>query len=81
MAEATPQFAALHDQNMAALGTIMTMFMSDAKTVSKAADYQYLRGQGMVDLEEALGAREVGSRVNPAGPYPASVNSPAPPTQ
>jgi len=61
-------FDALHKQNMAALGTIGTMYMADVKTVSKAQDYSYLQGKDMVSLTEAMGAREVGSQTNPAGP-------------
>ena len=67
----TGQFAALHDQNMAAMGQTLTEFMADAKTVSKAADYSYLQDKDLVSLSEAVGTREVGSRVNPAGPTPA----------
>ena len=71
-AEPTAQFAALHDQCMAGMGAAITRFQNDVATVSKAADYHYLQDKGMVSLEESLGAREVGSRVNPAGPTPAT---------
>ena len=71
MAEATAQFGALHDQNMAAMGQAMAQFMRDATTVSKAADYAYLQDKDLVSLSEAVGVREVASRVNPAGPTPA----------
>jgi len=69
---AAAQFDALHEQNMAALGSIGTMYVGDLKTISKAQDYSYLQGKEMVSLTEALGAREVGSRVNPSGPVPAT---------
>lgn len=72
MAEPTAQFAALHDQNMAAMGQTLTQFMRDAATVSKAADYAYLQDKDLVSLAEAVGVREVASRVNPAGPTPAT---------
>jgi hypothetical protein len=68
MTEATAQFAALHDQNMAGMGTAMTRFQGDQVTVSKAADYSYLQGKDMVSLAEAMGAREVASEKNPGGP-------------
>lgn len=72
MAEPTAQFGALHDQNMAAMGQSMAQFMRDATTVSKAADYAYLQDKDLVSLAEAVGVREVSSRVNPAGPVPAT---------
>jgi len=72
MAEATPQFASLHDQNMAAMGQAIARFQNDAATVSKAADYSYLQDKGLVSLSEAVGVREVASRVNPAGPVPST---------
>jgi len=71
MAEATAQFGSLHDQNMAGMGQALTRFQNDVVTVSKAADYHYLQDMGLVSLSEAVGVREVSSRVNPAGPTPA----------
>lgn len=71
MAEPTAQFGALHDQNMAGMGQAMTRFQNDVVTVSKAADYGYLQDKDLVSLAEAVGVREVGSRVNPGGPTPA----------
>jgi hypothetical protein len=72
MADPTAQFAALHDQNMAAMGTATSRFINDAATVSKAADYAYLQDKDLVSLSEAVGVREVASRVNPAGPAPST---------
>ncbi len=72
MAEPTAQFAALHDQNMAGMGAAITRFQNDVVTVSKATDYSYLQDKGLVSLSEAVGVREVASRVNPAGPAPAT---------
>jgi len=72
MAEATAQFGGLHDQNMAGMGQAMTRFQNDAVTVSKAADYSYLQDKDLVSLAEAVGVREVASRVTPAGPVPAT---------
>ena len=37
-------------------------------TVQKAFDYDFLEGKRIVDLTEALGAREVASKYVPAGP-------------
>jgi len=72
MPEPTAQFGALHDQNMAGLGQALTRFQNDVVTVSKASDYSYLQDKGLVSLSEAVGVREVASRVNPAGPTPAT---------
>ena len=72
MAEPTAQFGSLHDQNMAAMGQAIAMFQNDAVKVSKAADYGYLQDKDLVSLTEAVGVREVASRVNPAGPTPAT---------
>lgn len=71
-AEPTAQFAALHDQNMGGMGQAITRFQNDTVTVSKAADYAYLQDKDLVSLTEAVGVREVASRVNPAGPVPAT---------
>lgn len=40
-------------------------------TVQKVVDYDYLENKRMVTLDEALGAREVASKVTPGGPSPA----------
>ena len=37
-------------------------------TVNKALDYDFVEGKRVVDLVEALGGREVGSKTVPAGP-------------
>lgn len=66
------EFETLMSQNMAAMGQAIVLYQGDATKVSKAADYAYLQDKDMVSLTEALGAREVGSQVNPAGPRPAS---------
>jgi hypothetical protein len=58
----------LHEQNMSQLAQVGIIAQQGFVTVSKAQDYSYLQGKEMVSLTEALGAREVGSRVNPAGP-------------
>ena len=71
MAENTGQFASLHDQNMAGMGAAISRFQNDVVTISKATDYSYLQDKDLVSLAEAVGVREVGSRVNPAGPTPA----------
>lgn len=77
MADPTAQFSALHDENMAAMGQSMAQFQADRVTVSKAADYAYLQNKDLVSLSEAVGVREVSSRVNPAGPVPATGVTPA----
>ena len=58
----------LHEQNMASLGQIGVILQKDAVNVSKAFDYDYLENKRLVDLTEALGAREVASEKNPGGP-------------
>lgn len=74
-ADPTAQFGSLHDQNMAAMGQAIVRFQNDATTVSKAADYSYLQDKDLVSLAEAVGVREVSSRVNPAGPVPSTAKS------
>ena len=37
-------------------------------TVQKVVDYDYLENKRMVTLDEAVGIREVQSKVNPGGP-------------
>ncbi len=71
MAEPSPQFERLHDQNMAGMGAALTRFQNDVVTVSKASDYAYLQDKDLVSLSEAVGVREVASQTNPAGPRPA----------
>ena len=56
MPDPTPQFASLHDQNMAAMGQALVRFQGDAATVSKAADYHYLQDKNLVSQEEAMGS-------------------------
>lgn len=68
MAEPTPAFASLHDQNMAGMGQAMTRFQGDQVTISKASDYSFLQGKDLISLTEAVGVREIASENNPAGP-------------
>jgi hypothetical protein len=63
-----PEVASLLTQQLSQLGIAAA---SNFTTVSKAADYSYLQGKDMVSLTEAMGAREVGSKVTPGGPAPA----------
>jgi hypothetical protein len=58
----------LHEQTMTSLGQIGNLAQGNIVTVSKAFDYDYLEGKRLVDLGEALGAREVASEKNPGGP-------------
>ncbi len=60
----------LHEQNMSQLGQVGIVAQQGFVTIAKTTDYNYLEGRDMVSLTEALGAREVGSQVNPAGPAP-----------
>ena len=70
MADYTPAQAIannLHEQNMAALGQLGNVLQKDAIIVSKFADYDFMEGKRIVDLTEAMGAREVASEKNVAG--------------
>lgn len=66
--ELSAAFGSLHEFAMASLQQIGARLMSDATTVSKAADYDHLIYKNQIALASALGAREVGSEVNPGGP-------------
>ena len=66
------QAASLHEQNLAQLGQIGVIAQANLVTISKAQDYSFQQGKDMVSLTEALGAREIGSRVSPGGPSPAA---------
>jgi len=72
MAEPTAQFSALHDQNMAGMGQSYAQFQADRVTIAKASDYDYLQAKNLVSLSQAVGVREVTSRVTPGGPSPAT---------
>jgi len=61
----------LHEQNMAQLGQSGVIAQNNFITVEKASDYDFLVTKNQVTLAMALGAREVGSQVTPAGPKPA----------
>ena len=62
----------IHEQNMSQLGQVGVIAQQNFVTVTKAADYGYLQDKDLVSLAEAVGVREVSSRVNPAGPTPAT---------
>jgi hypothetical protein len=65
----------LHDQNMSQLAQIGVVAQQNFVTYQKLVDADYLEAKHMVSLTESLGAREVGSRVTPAGPAPATKTS------
>lgn len=48
-----------------------TVAQNNFITVAKVVDYDYLENKRMVTLDEAVGIREVQSKVNPGGPAPA----------
>lgn len=66
------QAASLHEQNLAQLGQIGVIAQQNLVTIGKAQDYSFQQGKDMVSLTEALGAREIGARVSPGGPAPAT---------
>ncbi|QDT94688.1 hypothetical protein [Gimesia aquarii] len=45
-----------------------TVAQNNFVTVQKIVDYDYLENKRMVTLDEAVGIREVQSKVNPGGP-------------
>jgi len=55
-------------QSMGQLSGTATVAQNNFVTVNKALDYDFIEGKRVVDLVEALGAREVGSKEVPAGP-------------
>ena len=60
--------AELVGQSMGQLSGTAVVAQNNFVTINKAFDYDYLEGKRIVDLVEALGAREVGSKSVPAGP-------------
>ena len=55
-------------QSMGQLSGTGVVAQNNFVTVNKALDYDFMEGKRVVDLVEALGAREVGSKHVPAGP-------------
>jgi hypothetical protein len=55
-------------QSMGQLSGTGVVAQNNFVTVNKALDYDFMEGKRVVDLVEALGAREVGSKSVPAGP-------------
>lgn len=49
-----------------------TVAQNNFVTVQKIVDYDYLENKRMVTLDEAVGIREVASKVTPAGPSQAT---------
>jgi hypothetical protein len=71
MAEATANQSLageLIGQSMGQLSGTGVVAQNNFVTVNKALDYDFMEGKRVVDLVEALGAREVGSKQVPAGP-------------
>ena len=65
---ANERLDSLMEQNMGQLAQSGVVAQNNFITVSKAQDYDYLENKRMVTLDEAIGAREVASEVNPGGP-------------
>ncbi len=63
--DVSDHFGALLHNQLAQSGNIA---QNNFITVSKASDYDYLENKRVVNLDEALGAREVASRSTPGGP-------------
>lgn len=69
MASANQELAGeLIGQSMGQLSGTGVVAQNNFVTVNKALDYDFMEGKRVVDLVEALGAREVGSKNVPAGP-------------
>lgn len=62
----------LRDEAMEQLSQIGRIAQANFVTVQKVIDYAYLEDRNMVSLAEAVGVREVSSRVTPAGPAPST---------
>jgi len=65
MADTSPQFSEQAANTLLQIGNVA---QANFVTMNKVLDYDYLEGKNMVSLTEALGAREVGSKIVPAGP-------------
>ena len=63
-----PAVAGLMTQQLTQSGVIA---QNNFITVQKVVDYDYLENKRMVTLDEAVGIREVASKVTPGGPSPA----------
>lgn len=64
-----PAVAALMVQQLTQSGIIA---QNNFIGVQKVVDYDYLENKRMVTLDEAIGVREVSSKVTPGGPSPAA---------
>jgi hypothetical protein len=60
--------AELIGQSMGQLSGTAAVAQNNFVTVNKALDYDFVEGKRVVDLVEALGGREIGSKTVPAGP-------------
>lgn len=69
--DGTDRFHAIVDSSMASLAQSGTIAQNNFITTSKAQDLDYLEGKRLVSLDEAVGIREVASKVTPGGPSPA----------
>ncbi len=74
-----PEGIAMSDMSPNVANHMLTQLMQSGTvaqnnfiTVQKALDYDYLENKRMVTLDEAVGIREVQSKVNPGGPGAAS---------
>ena len=67
-----PSLAGIMNQNMGQLAQTGIVAQNNFVTVQKVIDYDYLENKRMVTLDEAIGVREVASKVTPGGPGQAS---------
>jgi hypothetical protein len=58
----------MHSQLTAMLSQTGVIAQNNFVTVQKVFDYDYLENKRMVTLDEAVGIREVASKMVPAGP-------------
>lgn len=65
MGDVSANFGALLHNQLAQSGIVA---QNNFITVAKAGDYDYLENKRVVNLDEALGAREVQAEVSPGGP-------------
>ena len=64
-----PEVAGIMTQQLTQTGVIA---QNNFVTTQKVVDYDYLENKRMVTLDEAVGIREVASKVTPGGPSPAA---------
>lgn len=63
----------LNTLNMSMLATFGALLQNNVATMHKVLDNDYIENHRQVSIVQALGDREVMSKVTPGGPQPANV--------